>query len=120
MRELIRLARELDSREGPDLAAFLAYVDARASQRDRESEAATRSEGHSGVRVMTVHAAKDLEFPVVAVADLGRDLLGRRFGRRCGWAGRGSADGASRCGSVRLGRRVGADPTSASTSYRAA
>ena len=36
--------------------------------------AALQVEGHDGVRVMTVHAAKGLEFPVVAVADLGRGL----------------------------------------------
>ena len=36
--------------------------------------AAVQVEGHDGVRVMTVHAAKGLEFPVVAVADLGRGL----------------------------------------------
>ncbi|HKH23726.1 MAG TPA: UvrD-helicase domain-containing protein [Solirubrobacterales bacterium] len=73
-RKLMRLAREFEAREGPDLAAFLDYLDSRAAQRDRESEAATRAEGHSGVRVMTVHAAKGLEFEVVAVADLGRNL----------------------------------------------
>ena len=32
------------------------------------------SEEHAGVRVMTVHAAKGLEFETVAVADLGRPL----------------------------------------------
>ena len=32
------------------------------------------SEQHAGVRVMTVHAAKGLEFETVAVADLGRPL----------------------------------------------
>ena len=72
VRKLMRLAREFESREGPDLAGFLDYLDARAAQRDREAEAATRAEGHAGVRVMTVHAAKGLEFGVVAVADLGR------------------------------------------------
>ena len=40
-------------------------------------------EGHDGVRVMTVHAAKGLEFPVVAVADLGRALGGRLSSPRC-------------------------------------
>ena len=73
-RKLMRLAREFDEREGPDLGAFLDYLRTRAGQRDREAEAASRAEGHAGVRVMTVHAAKGLEFGVVAVADLGRGL----------------------------------------------
>jgi len=73
-RKLMRLAREFESREGPDLHGFLDYLDVRAARRDREAEAATRAEDHSGVRVMTVHAAKGLEFGVVAVADLGRRL----------------------------------------------
>ncbi len=34
-----------------------------------------QTEDHDGVRVMTVHAAKGLEFPLVAVADLGRQPL---------------------------------------------
>ena len=103
-RKLMRLAREFESREGPDLGAFLDYLDSRAAHRDRESEAATRAEGHSGVRVMTVHAAKGLEFGVVAVADLGRSL-------KLGWTplrvapGEEAADGgeAARVG-VQLGR----------------
>src|SRR5262249_29455571 len=74
VRKLMRLAREFEASEGPDLAAFLEYLDSRAASRDREAEAATRAEGHAGVRVMTVHGAKGLEFGVVAVADLGRNL----------------------------------------------
>ncbi len=72
VRKLMRLAREFETREGPDLAAFLEYLVSRAASSDREAEAATRAEGHAGVRVMTVHSAKGLEFGVVAVADLGR------------------------------------------------
>ncbi len=74
VRKLMRLAREFESSEGPDLGGFLAYLENRARSRDREAEAATRAEGHAGVRVMTVHGAKGLEFDVVAVADLGRNL----------------------------------------------
>src|SRR3954468_10105900 len=74
VRKLMRLAREFEGSEGPDLGAFLEYLDSRAASRDREAEAATRAEGHAGVRVMTVHGAKGLEFDVVAVADLGRNL----------------------------------------------
>jgi ATP-dependent helicase/nuclease subunit A len=74
VRKLMRLAREFEASEGPDLAGFLEYLGSRAASRDREAEAATRAEGHAGVRVMTVHAAKGLEFQIVAVADLGRNL----------------------------------------------
>ena len=75
VRKLMRLAREFEADEGPDLGAFVSYLDDRAARDDREGEAATEAEGHDGVRVMTVHAAKGLEFPVVAVAHLGRDVL---------------------------------------------
>ena len=74
VRKLMRLAREFEASEGPDLGGLLEYLDSRAASRDREAEAATRAEGHAGVRVMTVHGAKGLEFEVVAVADLGRNL----------------------------------------------
>ncbi len=74
VRKLMRLAREFEASEGPDLGSFLDYLETRANSRDREAEAATRAEGHAGVRVMTVHGAKGLEFDVVAVADLGRRL----------------------------------------------
>ncbi len=74
VRKLMRLAREFEASEGPDLGSFLEYLESRATSRDREAEAATRAEGHAGVRVMTVHGAKGLEFEVVAVADLGRNL----------------------------------------------
>jgi ATP-dependent exoDNAse (exonuclease V) beta subunit len=74
VRKLMRLAREFERHEGRDLAAFLA-VAAESTRRDeREGMAAVRAEDHDGVRVMTVHAAKGLEFPVVAVPDLGRPL----------------------------------------------
>ena len=74
VRKLMRLAREFESSEGPNLGGFLEYLDLRAASRDREAEAATQAEGHAGVRVMTVHGAKGLEFEIVAVADLGRNL----------------------------------------------
>ena len=74
VRKLMRMAREYEATEGRDLRGFLDFLAERAG-RDREGEAATEAEDHDGVRLMTVHAAKGLEFPVVAVADLGRDLL---------------------------------------------
>jgi ATP-dependent helicase/nuclease subunit A len=78
VRKLMRMARSYEAADGRDLGGFLAFVDEAASRPDREGEAATEAEEHDGVRVMTVHAAKGLEFPVVAVADLGRRLLSPR------------------------------------------
>jgi ATP-dependent exoDNAse (exonuclease V) beta subunit len=74
VRKLMRLAREFEADAGRDLRGFLDFATSEAEASDREAEAAVDAEGHDGVRVMTVHAAKGLEFPVVAVADLGRGL----------------------------------------------
>ncbi|HEY2716619.1 MAG TPA: UvrD-helicase domain-containing protein, partial [Solirubrobacterales bacterium] len=74
VRKLTRLADEFEEREGRDLRGFLDFLAARAES-DAEAQAATAAEGHDGVRIMTVHNAKGLEFDVVAVPDLSRSLL---------------------------------------------
>lgn len=79
VRKLSRLAAAYEEREGRDLRGLLDFLAARA-EIDTEAQAATAAEGHDGVRIMTVHNAKGLEFEVVAVPDLARGLLsgGRR------------------------------------------
>ncbi|HWH44581.1 MAG TPA: UvrD-helicase domain-containing protein [Thermoleophilaceae bacterium] len=72
VRKLMRLAREYEADEGRDLRGFLDHLDERDLVRAREGEAPVESEGMAAVRLMTVHAAKGLEFPVVCVADTGR------------------------------------------------
>ncbi len=74
VRKLMRLAEEFESREGRDLRGLLDFLASRA-ETDAEAQAATAIEGHDGVRIMTVHNAKGLEFEVVAVPDLARSLL---------------------------------------------
>ncbi len=74
VRKLMRLAAEFETHEGRDLRGFISYAEERTARDEREGQAALQAEEHDGVRVMTVHAAKGLEFPVVAVADLGRRL----------------------------------------------
>jgi ATP-dependent helicase/nuclease subunit A len=74
VRKMGRLAAEFEQREGRDLRGFLDFLAARAES-DAEAQAATAAEGHDGVRIMTVHNAKGLEFGVVAVPDLSRRLL---------------------------------------------
>ncbi len=74
LRKLMRLAAEYERHEGRDLRGFLDFAEDRTRRDEREGMAAMQVEGRDGVRVMTVHAAKGLEFEVVAVADLGRTL----------------------------------------------
>src|SRR5215211_366138 len=72
LRKLMRLAAEYEEHDGRDLRGFLDFAEERTSRDEREGMAAVKVEGHDGVRVMTVHAANGLEFPVVAVADMSR------------------------------------------------
>jgi ATP-dependent exoDNAse (exonuclease V) beta subunit len=74
VRKLMRLAREFEGHDGRDLAGFLAAAEASTVRNEREGMAPVTAEGHDGVRIMTVHAAKGLEFGVVAVPDLQRGL----------------------------------------------
>jgi ATP-dependent exoDNAse (exonuclease V) beta subunit len=74
VRKLMRLASEFEAREGRDLRGLLDFLAARADA-DTDAEAASAIEGHDGVRIMTVHSAKGLEFGVVAVPGLSRRLL---------------------------------------------
>ncbi len=74
VRKLMALAREFEAGEGRDLRAFLDQIELAVSAGSREPDATIQVEGHDGVRIMTIHAAKGLEFPIVAVADLGRGL----------------------------------------------
>jgi ATP-dependent exoDNAse (exonuclease V) beta subunit len=74
VRKLTRLAGEFEAREGRDLRGLLDFLFARA-EADADAEAASAIEGHDGVRIMTVHSAKGLEFGVVAVPNLSRRLL---------------------------------------------
>ncbi len=74
VRKLMRIAEEFEAREGRDLRGLLDYLAFREEAAD-ESAAATAAEDHDGVRIMSVHRAKGLEFGVVAVPQLDRNLL---------------------------------------------
>jgi ATP-dependent helicase/nuclease subunit A len=74
LRKLMRLAAEFEAGEGRDLRGLLDFLAARAEV-DGDAQAATAVEGHDGVRIMTIHSAKGLEFGVVAVPQLSRSLL---------------------------------------------
>ena len=80
LRKLGRLAREYEAVRGRDLAGFVRFVHDQKALGARELEAVAEEEGADAVRLLTIHAAKGLEFKVVIVADAGRDTGGPRSG----------------------------------------
>ena len=76
VRKLMRLARVFESERGADLRGFIDHLAEQDLLSAREGEAPLEAEDLRAVRLMTIHAAKGLEFPVVCVADLGRSGRG--------------------------------------------
>ena len=72
VRKLVRLARRFDLQGGFTLADFVARLRADLKDPPKEEQAATTDEEGESVRLMTIHQAKGLEFPIVVVPDLDR------------------------------------------------
>src|SRR5207247_10079909 len=73
LRKLARLARSYEELRGPDVEGFVRFVRDQQAVGARELEAVAEEEGSDAVRLLTIHAAKGLEFKVVVIADAGRD-----------------------------------------------
>ena len=73
LRKLARLARAYEELRGPDIEGFVRFVAEQEAVGARELDAVSEEEGADAVRLLTIHAAKGLEFKVVVVADAGRD-----------------------------------------------
>jgi ATP-dependent exoDNAse (exonuclease V) beta subunit len=78
LRKLGRLARDYEAVRGADLEGFVRFVRDQGALGAKELEAVAEEEGGGAVRLLTIHAAKGLEFKVVIVADAGRDVGGPR------------------------------------------
>lgn len=74
VKKLIDMARDFETREAFGLADFVRYVKKLSIQDVRESEAQVELEKGEAVKLLSIHKAKGLEFPVVVAADLGRAL----------------------------------------------
>ncbi|HEY2140561.1 MAG TPA: UvrD-helicase domain-containing protein [Solirubrobacteraceae bacterium] len=74
--KLLRMARRYEASEGRDLRGFLDHVahqqDASGGLAAAEADAPVADVEPDAVRLLSIHAAKGLEFAVVCVADLGR------------------------------------------------
>ncbi len=76
LRKLMRLARSYEELRGPDIEGFVRFIRDQEAVGASQLEAVSEEEGADAVRLLTIHAAKGLEFKVVIVADAGRDTGG--------------------------------------------
>ena len=107
-RKLVRLARRFDAAGRASRSAdFVARLRADLREPPREEQAATTDEEGTSVRLMSIHQAKGLEFPIVVVPDLNRKPRPRPRRRRLPPRARPARP---RRGSRRPGRRRGDEP----------
>jgi ATP-dependent helicase/nuclease subunit A len=75
LNKLLERARAADQSGAIDLDGFITQLSQFIAREPKESLAATLPEAANVIRLMTVHHAKGLEFPLVIVADLDRPPL---------------------------------------------
>ena len=71
-RKIVRLARDFDRQGGFTLSDFVGRLRADLENEPREEQAATTDEAGTAIRLMSIHQAKGLEFPIVVLPDLAR------------------------------------------------
>ena len=68
--KIIDQARELAAASGGGLRAFVRWLKQNIARTTDETDAAISEESDDVVRIVTIHAAKGLEFPIVAFANM--------------------------------------------------
>ncbi|MHB0868512.1 MAG: ATP-dependent helicase [Chloroflexota bacterium] len=74
LQKLVELARQFEA-DGGTLEGFVEYVQYALESGDEENEVRPVDEGSDTVKVMTIHQAKGLEFPVVFLPGLGEKIF---------------------------------------------
>jgi ATP-dependent helicase/nuclease subunit A len=77
LRKLIEMARELDRSGLFGLSEFVEWLQDAMDDEAKEELAAIHPEAGNVIRLMTIHQAKGLEFPIVVVPDMDRKLNSR-------------------------------------------
>ena len=72
IRKFLEIARSFQSEGNGSLPEFVEYCIDMADQEEEEGEALVISDSNSSINLMTIHAAKGLEFPMVILPDLDR------------------------------------------------
>ena len=72
VRKLVERAGEFDKQGGFTVAQFVDQLRAHLDRPPREEQAFTTDEAGVSIRLMTIHQAKGLEFPIVVLPDVNR------------------------------------------------